>query len=455
MYARISLDPAGLRAGVERQEQDCRAEIARRGWALAPEHVFVDNDVSAYRGKSRPAYEALLKAIESKEIRAVVTWAPDRLTRYMPELEALIGLIERTGCQVATIQGGDWDLTTPEGRFSAGLMGRLARLEAEKTGARVSRARLEAAKQGLPSPGGQKAWGFQKDRMTHDVDEVAQIRDVAQRILAGESVRSASMRHGKRPKDVKRALLSPRMVGLRDYKGTLYPAAWEPILDRNTWEALRTVLSANNRDRIAGVNPRKYLLSGFIYCGVCENRCFGFHRRRCDNKAGIFHDYWRYECHPGGCVTKRMDRVDDRVRDWLLPRLDVPDVNPEVDPALAAAVTSYEIRLGEAKEMWKRGSLTSAEYEADKLDLEARAQQARADLLKATADVEETGFTLTSTVGDTDIIQAVWDQWHASDPRQKRLLIAKHIDRVILHRTPNPRQFDPATVEIVPKSRNG
>jgi len=48
----------------------------------------------------------------------------------------------------------------------------------------------------------------------------------------------------------------------------------------------------------------------------------------------------------------------------------------------------------------------------------------------------------------------MWDQWHASDLRQKRLLVAKHVDRIWLKRTPYPRQFDPNTIQVVPKEHH-
>src|SRR5207248_3193123 len=156
-------------------------------------------------------------------------------------------------------------------------------------------ARLRGAKKGLPSPGS-KVWGFQRDRMTHEPEQAAQIRDIARRVLAGESLRSASLRYGKTPKDVKRVLLAPRMIGQRGYHATasgtkctqradcpgcvFFDAAWEPILDPNTFEALRLALTANDRDKIGGVAAIRYLLTGFVYCGVCKGRCFGFHRTR-------------------------------------------------------------------------------------------------------------------------------------------------------------------------------
>src|SRR3981081_2022466 len=60
IYARIS-DDRQDGAGVERQLQDCRTLVKRRGWGSALE--FVDNSKSAYSGKIRPRYTELLAAV--------------------------------------------------------------------------------------------------------------------------------------------------------------------------------------------------------------------------------------------------------------------------------------------------------------------------------------------------------------------------------------------------------
>lgn len=54
VYARISQDRSGDELGVTRQLEDCRAEAERRGWTVAEE--YVDDDVSAFSGRKRPAY---------------------------------------------------------------------------------------------------------------------------------------------------------------------------------------------------------------------------------------------------------------------------------------------------------------------------------------------------------------------------------------------------------------
>ncbi len=73
IYCRISRDDEGEAMGVDRQEQDCRRLAKARRWKVA-EHVYIDNDVSAYSGKPRRAYERMLSAVEEGALDAIVTW---------------------------------------------------------------------------------------------------------------------------------------------------------------------------------------------------------------------------------------------------------------------------------------------------------------------------------------------------------------------------------------------
>ena len=63
IYCRISDDREGRGLGVARQEAECRALADRVGWRVADGHVYTDNDLSAYRGRHRPGYRALLGAV--------------------------------------------------------------------------------------------------------------------------------------------------------------------------------------------------------------------------------------------------------------------------------------------------------------------------------------------------------------------------------------------------------
>src|SRR5262245_33063122 len=137
IYTRISNDHASDRLGVSRQEQDCRLLCQQRGWEVVS--VFEDDDRSAFAGRPRPGYLKMLERLELSDVRAIVAWHPDRLHRSPLELEDFIDLIERTGATVATVQGGDYDLSMASGRMTARVVGAVARHESEHKSERLRR----------------------------------------------------------------------------------------------------------------------------------------------------------------------------------------------------------------------------------------------------------------------------------------------------------------------------
>jgi site-specific DNA recombinase len=96
IYARISLDQDGTALGVARQVQDCRGLAKSLGWVVAEE--YVDNDLSAFFGKRRPGYEAMMAGLRDGIRDAVVVYHADRLTRRPIELEQFLPSSPRPGC---------------------------------------------------------------------------------------------------------------------------------------------------------------------------------------------------------------------------------------------------------------------------------------------------------------------------------------------------------------------
>ena len=86
-YGRISKDDLDNREGVDDQLVRAEAAIERRGWAFMAS--FRDDDISAYSGKRRPGYDALMHEVEAGRVDTIVLRHLDRLWRN--DLEAARG----------------------------------------------------------------------------------------------------------------------------------------------------------------------------------------------------------------------------------------------------------------------------------------------------------------------------------------------------------------------------
>ncbi|MDR6794097.1 DNA invertase Pin-like site-specific DNA recombinase [Pseudarthrobacter oxydans] len=72
VYVHQSEDRTGAEAAVQRQVAACRLLAEAKGWDSP--RLYADNSISATPGKTRPAFEQLLAAVESGAVSAVVVW---------------------------------------------------------------------------------------------------------------------------------------------------------------------------------------------------------------------------------------------------------------------------------------------------------------------------------------------------------------------------------------------
>ncbi len=449
IYTRISYDPAGQRAGVERQRLDCEALCRARGWEVA--RYLEDNDRSAYSGKPRRAYQHLLRAVDAGEIEAIVTWHNDRLHRSPKELEGFIDLVERTGVRVAVVSGGDYDLTTPDGRLTARIVGAVARKESEDRSRRVRRKHLELAEQGRPA--GQLGWGVRTD------DERTLVREAAERILAGHGLMTIAKDWNRRgirgateqpwtAKTLRKVLLSARIAGLREHGidrsgkllGVLSPAVWEGAIDRNTWDHVRSVLL--NPERLTTVAaPTRYLLTGLIFCAVCGGQV---QARRRDARTK------RYVCaghRPGHQLAILAEPVDRLVAERALELLTTPEVREALlnqsgrsdDGTLGralAALGSAQSRLETLDDdYYVRGVLPVRRYRSIRTRLEREVERLHGMVERASKQ---------RVVLHPDPRQ-LWDEANFSQRRQLLRLVVGRVDVMPARRG---ARFDPSRLRL-------
>lgn len=451
IYARISRDDGTERGlGVARQEADCRTLAAERGWEVA--QVFTDNDKSAYSGRPRPQYLAMLAAMERGEIGAVVAWHPDRLQRSPRELEDFIDAVEAAGVEVATVRAGVVDLSTAAGRMTARVVGAVARHESEQKSERQRRKARELAEAGKLGGGGWRPFGFEDDFVTVRAAEAAVIREAARMVLAGRTLYAVitameadghlttTGKHWSTT-TLRRMLTSPRIAGLRQHRGEIVgEAVWPAIIDPAELHALRRLLLDPGRDKRAG--SRRYLLSGLLVCGVCGMKLVA--RPRADKrksmvcaKGGAFHGCGRTQslCEPMDemVVTALLAKVDDQNLRRASTGLE------RVDPGPARAeVRRLGLLLDELALERSAGTLDARSWRTAREDAEKRLRAAEAVL-----EEDPAARVLAGVPAD---LRAAWPGLAVD---QQRAIAATHIEAVVISPAVKGRTaFDPGRFTI-------
>ena len=452
IYARISADVEGKSLGVQRQVEDCRKLAADRGWPVGAE--YVDNDVSAFSGKPRREYARMLADLESGARDAVIVYNLDRLHRRPVELEEFVALCERVGVsQVATVTA-DIDLGNDDGLFMARIFAAFAAKESGRKSARIRRKLLQNAEQGLPH-GSVRPFGYEADKITIREDEAAVVREMVDRYLAGQSIKSLTVWLNEsaiapavakswQTSAVRQILCSGRIAGLREHRGQVIgPAKWPAII--TPAERDRVLARIASRSVTKTRAARTYLLSGMLRCGRCGNRLFSQARHvNPDNRVR------RYVClkgpDHGGCgrLTVVAEPVEHLLTDAVLTRLDSPHLakvlagksSPDRDfAALAAAVEADQARLDELAGLYAEGVISAREWIAARDPITARITQARRNIAQATDtsavyELAGTGGTLAKQWPDLDL------------DRQQAIINAVLDHTVIAPGTPGSRRLD-------------
>ena len=375
IYTRISDDRTGNRAGVERQEMECRALADAMGWEIVK--VCSDNSISAYNGLNRPGFDDLGELIRGERIDAVVTWAADRLTRHPRELENLVDLFNETGTKVKTVTSGEYDLTSADGRAHARIIGAIARQESEKKSERIKSQKAQAASQGK-RPGGPRAFGWTTGRANTIPAELEVVGEVADRVLAGESIstvtRDLNGRKIRTPRGnewsrntVRQMLTNPATAGLRKQPdGGVISGEWDGAFSRKTWNQLCAIL--NDPARTTTHRLRSYVLTGLAYDTEGRKLVSYFRRNR--------RSYRTPAGSGGGGVVIAADLVEGIVIEAVLRLTDDLKIAAVVTDD-AAELESIEADLENLAEMFGKGELTAGEWNAARGPLQARLAEAR------------------------------------------------------------------------------
>lgn len=319
VYTRISLDATGEGEGVERQGEFCRSLCDARQWRVM--ETITDNSVSA-SAKDRPGWERVLKMMRSGDVDVVVVWRLDRLTRSARQLLDLIALSKETGVKVATVEG-DIDLSTTGGGLVGTILAAVAQAEMEAKADRQKAAHSQRRQRG-GSWWTRRPLGYEKDGSICE-EEAALIRQAYKDVEAGASLSSiarewadlgvTTSEHTRwvtkedgitrekttlrgnpvRATTLRQLLLSERNIAMvteefdqkvKDSDGrnvldedgspktikarkTIGPGDWEPLIDVETFEHVRRILTSPNRRMGQHSTRRSGLLTGVLVCGDC------------------------------------------------------------------------------------------------------------------------------------------------------------------------------------------
>ena len=439
IYVRISSDPKGERAGVERQRTDC--EKLARDLGYEGTVVYEDNDKSAFKTKPRPKFERMLADAGAGRFDTVIVWAIDRLYRRLTDLERIVTDLDAAKVSVHAVKSGDLDLSTADGRLHARLLGSVAQHESEKKGERIAarakqRATVERRMTTAQRPFG---WKHTDDGLRPDEIEAPALAAAYADILDGLTLHATWKRLAARldvgkmtSSGLGSTLRNPRHAGLVRYHGQVVGEAadGQKIVDRDTFERAAAILNDPTRRTSPGRPANTWLGGGLLTCGRCgSNMAAG---RKGDGKNAV------YVCSRNKHLTRRRDLIDPLVlaqagdvlaamgARGLLAQATAEDTGAhELRQRIAAA----EDRLDQLAALLASGALDPADFAAATAKIRA-GMTADADAL--TSRSQRPALAALATAEDT---AAAWQAMIEADERDTVRAILRDLIEVIVTST--------------------
>lgn len=443
IYCRISKDRAGNRLGVDRQQKDCRALAKRLGWQITD--VFIDDDISAYGGKRRPEYEAMMTAVERGEIDAIIAWHPDRLHRRNLELESFMSVVERCGTQIQTVKAGQIDLTNPNGRMVARMLGAAAQHEVEQTRERIRAKKAELANAGKYR-GGPRPYGYEADGVTIRPGEARVVQRMTKQVIAGRSTMALAKELNDaglktsvgRPWTYQRlrdVLVRPRNAGLihrgradrvtDDFEIT-GPAIWPPLVSEDEWRAVRAILMDPGRRTGDGKTAVTWLGSGLYICG----RCGAPMRHTSKTSEGGGNRLFHYRCIEANHLSIASQKTDQHVRDIVAELITDPRVAAAMAPNDSTFVADRERRAALVARLSSAGN----DYDAGYID----GPRLKSVTAKIEAEMAEIDERMASGMRRSQTAKILADERPAQAFRTAPIDVQKAVARALVRVTIQP-----------------
>lgn len=427
-----------------------RARADSEAWDVRA--VYSDGvSASRHSRKTRDDWPRLLGDVERGDVDVVWLWESSRGDRRASTWLQFLDDCRDHGTRIfVETDGRLYDLAVPRDWRTLAEDGVDNTYESEKTRQRVLRAAKASAADGRPW--GQAPYGYRRvyDSRTGrlsaqepDESEAPVVRELYDRLRGGHALyavaadleaRGVRTRTGRvfAPEHLRTLALRPCYGGLRRHrsradqsdKGSLddaVPATWPPLVDAETFWAVRRLLLGRTR---SGPRPGRvrHLLSMIARCGVCGGPL-----------CAVFKDAGRrvYQCKPRGHVAVDADDLEDYAETAILGYL----ARPDVYDTLSAAADDDELTRVRGDLEAARGDLEEAEratpatvHEARMFARVAETQAARVADLEARDRELSMPAALADLIEPGDDVEAMWTAAPLSTRREvARMLLSPAI----------------------------
>lgn len=286
LYARKSSESDERQAmSIDSQIKEMQAMADREALLIT---AIKQESFSAKESGHRPVFNELLHDLRNGKFDAILTWAPDRLSRNAGDLGSLVDLMDLNKLQRIRTFGQSFS-NTPNEKFLLMILCSQAKLENDNRGINVKRgirAKCEMGWRPGAAPIGyvNRAFGGVRD-IVLDTERAPIIKEMFERSgllhQSGRTIKDWLDESGFKTKtgvsvslsQIYRIMTNPFYYGYFEYPagGPLYKGQHPPIISKELFDKVRSRMESIVPDKPAW-GSKQFPFKHIFYCGNCGSR---------------------------------------------------------------------------------------------------------------------------------------------------------------------------------------
>lgn len=301
LYARKSSDSEERQIlSIDAQLRELREYGRREQFEVRGE--FTESRTAKEPG--RPIFNEMLYRIEQGQANGILAWHPDRLARNSVDGGRIIYLLDQGVLQSLKFPTF-WFDNTPQGKFMMNMAFGQSKYYVDNLSENVKRGIREKLRRG-EWPGWAPV-GYDNDLKEHKIvvntenarfirklfREYAKATYTYDEICAAAKEWGLKGRRGNKPisrSEIERIFTNPFYYGHFRYRGELYEGAHKPIISKQIFDRVQTVLT--DRSRYQYSKRHLFPFNRFMVCAKCGRtvvgqRQKGIHYYRCTSKRDV------------------------------------------------------------------------------------------------------------------------------------------------------------------------
>jgi site-specific DNA recombinase len=351
--------------------------------------VYADEGVSGQK-ENRPQFQQMIKDAGNKCFDIILVHKFDRFARKVELSRRIKKQLRDSGINIISITEPIED--SPIGFFQEGLMELLSEFYVQNLSLEVKKGHVERAQNGYHS--GPVPFGYNQDMSINEYQAsiIKQIFDWY--VFGGLGITKIAQMLNKNRilsptggvwhySKVRQVLNTIKYIGKIYYAGSIYQGKHDPIIDEDLYNLAHKYIDERNNSReLRSNNFDKYLLLGFLHCGVCGSSIR--YQSNSKNSYYVCNRYCRYDRPENKCSHKTHHNIND-LELSILSFIKNPLKQIEMVENAKFTYNNYDFvknrefkikeELEKSRQAYLKEIFTEEEYLSDKMRLTAELQE--------------------------------------------------------------------------------